>query len=150
LHALFQNVGRESTNSKPESTVCLTVPGEVGASSSANAASATSRGPVAPPSNNAVTIIARVMIDPSVAPNVSSPIWSAAIWRGFETLRQCNDDDVTSTLANVPYGTPSGASESANRLTLGLQVAAPVKDERLNRYRIAMSALRPFIPQFPT
>ncbi len=35
LHALFQNVGRESTNSTPESTVRLTVPCEVGASSSA-------------------------------------------------------------------------------------------------------------------
>ena len=73
LHALFQNVGRESTNSTPESTVRLTVPGEVGASSLANAASATSREPVAPESNyNTVTMIARVMIDPSVAPNVGS------------------------------------------------------------------------------
>src|SRR5580658_7864253 len=74
LHALFQNVGRESTTSNPESTVRVTVPGEVGTSSSPNAPSATSRGPVAPPSNNAVTMIARVMIDPSVAPNVGSPI----------------------------------------------------------------------------
>src|SRR5271155_3436067 len=32
LHALFQNVGRESTNSEPESTVRQTVSGEAGVS----------------------------------------------------------------------------------------------------------------------
>ncbi len=117
LHPPFQNVGRESTNSKPESTVRLTVPGEVGASSSANAASATSRGPVAPPSNYAVTMIARVMIDPSVAPNVGSPIGRRRSGGGSRRY-----DNVTSPLANVPYGTSSGATESANRLTWGCRL----------------------------
>ncbi len=101
LHALFQNVGRESTNSEPESTVRQTVPGEVGASSLADAASATSRGPVAPPNNNAATMIARVMIDPSVAPSVGTPIGRRRSGGGSRRY-----DNVTSALGNVPYGTP--------------------------------------------
>src|SRR5580700_9420814 len=53
-HALSQKVGRESTRSAPESTVS-----QIGSGTgwSAKAVSATSRGPVAPPSNNAATMI---------------------------------------------------------------------------------------------
>src|SRR5580700_11660106 len=75
--ALFQNVRRESTTSAPESTVRATVlneigptseltagvsaPNEVGASSLAQAVPTTSGEPVAAPSNNAATMMARVM-----------------------------------------------------------------------------------------
>jgi hypothetical protein len=74
LHALFQNVGRESTRSMPESTVRLTVSSDAGVSSLTNAASATGSGLVAPPSSNAVTMIARRMIDPSLAECRLSPV----------------------------------------------------------------------------
>ncbi len=42
--------------------------------------------------------------------------WSAAIWRGFEALRQCN---VCTRQRALRY--PMGASEFANRLTSGIR-----------------------------
>src|ERR1700722_9724037 len=60
-HALFQKVGRESTRSAPESTVSLT---GSGTGLLAKAASTTGNWPIAPPSNNAATMSARLMIDP--------------------------------------------------------------------------------------
>src|SRR5579871_3698919 len=70
LHAPFQNDGRESMSSSPESTARSTVTGDFGARSLARAASATSRGRVATLSNNSAMMIARRMIDPSVVPKV--------------------------------------------------------------------------------
>jgi hypothetical protein len=69
--ALFQKVGEESRRSAPESTVS-----QIGSGTewSAKATSATSRGPVAPPSNNAAKMIARIIIDPSVTPKAASQL----------------------------------------------------------------------------
>jgi hypothetical protein len=63
LHPRSQKVGEEKRRSAPESTVSQT-----GSDTgwSAKAASA------APPSNNAATMIARIMIEPSVAPQPGS------------------------------------------------------------------------------
>src|ERR1700735_5649820 len=69
--ARSQKVGRESIRSALESTVS-----QIGSGTSwpAKAVSATSSGPVAPPSNNAAMTIAGLMIDPSVAPKGRLPI----------------------------------------------------------------------------
>src|SRR5262249_42603209 len=72
-HAPSQKVGQESTRSAPESTVSQI---GSGTGSLAEVGPATSRGPVAVPSNNAATMIARIMIDPSAAP---PPTWSSTI-----------------------------------------------------------------------